>query len=226
MDKAMWDKLAAAGGVVGVVLFVIAGIVIGKMPETDDPASGVTGFFQDNRDQMLWGIFIQGLGVLAVIWFVAALGATMRNAGEGRLASALQIAFAITFAIGGMAAISRGALAFSVADDGDPQTVQSLYQTAGYMDTVSGVLGSGIFLALAGAVLRTRFLVSWWGWVSAAAGLWAIVSSTAWNRDGLWSPDQAGFVTFIVFLVWTAGTSILLTLKMREAPAARPAPTV
>ena len=39
MNKAMWDKLAAAGGIVGVVLFVVAGIVGGKLPETDDPAS-------------------------------------------------------------------------------------------------------------------------------------------------------------------------------------------
>jgi hypothetical protein len=223
MNKAMWDRLAAAGGAVAVVLFVIAGIVIGKMPETDDSADGVASFFQDNRGQVLTGIFLQGLGVVAAIWFVAALGATMRGVGEGRLASALQIAFAVTFSIGGIAAISRGALAFSIADDGDPQTVQSLYQMAGYMDAVSSVIGAGIFLALAGAVVRTHFLNPWWGWLSGLAGLWAVVSATAWNRDGIWSPDQAGFVTFVVFLVWLAGTSILLTLRTREAPSAEAA---
>ena len=227
MDKAMWDKLAAAGGIVGVVLFVVAILVLGQPPEVDDPASGIAEFFQDNRDQVLWSVFLQGLGVLAVIWFIAALGAAMRDAGEGRLAAAMGIAFAITVAIGGAAALVRGSLAFSIAEDADPDIALAFYRLGGYMDTTSNVLAAGFYLAVSGAVVRTGFINRWWGWLSGLLALWAIVSSTAWSRDGLWSPDEAGFVSFVAFLVWVLGTSILLLMKtMRNGRTEPRSPTL
>ena len=217
MDKAMWDRIAAAGGIIGVVLFVIAIFIYGEPPRTNADAGSVASFFQDNRDQVLWALFIQGLGVVAVIWFIGALGAAMRDAGEGRLAAVMGIAFAITVSIAGASALVRGSLAFSIADDGDSETVRSLFQLSGYMDNSSNVIGAALYLAVAGAVVRKRLINVWWGWASGLIGLWAIVSGTAWNRDGIWSPDEAGLVSFVVFLVWVLVTSILLTMKMRES---------
>jgi len=220
MNKAMWDKLAAAGGIIGVVLFVIAIIILGTPPDIDASAQTVADFFQDNRDQVLWATFLQGLGVIAIIWFIGALGAAMRDAGEGRLAAVMGIAFAITFSIGAVAALARGALAFSIAEATDPGISLAFYRMGGYLDTASNMIGAAFFLAVAGAVVRTGLLAKWWGWVTGLGGLWLIISSTAWARDGFWSPDGAGFVSFIVFLVWALVTSILLTMKMRGSTAA------
>ncbi|CAN5810821.1 hypothetical protein BH20ACT14_BH20ACT14_15910 [soil metagenome] len=218
MDKAMWDKLAAAGGIVAVVLIVVGILVVGQPPEISDDAASVADFFQDNRDQVLWGTFLQGLGVLAIIWFIAALGVAMRNAGEGRLAAAMGIAFAITFSVGAVAALLRAALAYSVADEAaDPSVVLALYHSAAAMDTLSSLIGAGIYAAVAGAVIRTGLLHTWWGWLSGVAALWSVVSATAWGRDGFWSPDGAGFISFIVFLAWVLVTSILLTMKGRTS---------
>ena len=213
MDKAMWDRIAAAGGIIGVVLFVVAILIMGQPPEISDDAATVVDFFQDNRDQVLWGGFLQGLGLIALIWFIGALGTAMRDAGEGRLAAVMGIAFAITVSIGAVAALSREALAFSLADEADPGIVHSIYQLTGFMDTSSNLLAGAVYLAVGGAVIRSGLVATWWGWVSTIAALWAIVSATAWGRDGFWSPDQAGFVSFIVFLVWALITSILLTMK-------------
>jgi len=217
MDKAMWDKLAAAGGIVGVAFFLIGLFILGEPPQTSHSAGEVVDFFLDNRDQVLWSLFLQGLGVLAVIWFIGALGAAMRDAGEGRLAAVMGIAFAIVVSIGAVAALVRGSLAFSIAEDGDASTVQSLYQMTGYMDNSSNLIGAGLYLAVGGAVIRTGLVVSWWGWLSTLAGLWAIVSSTAWNRDGSWTPDDVGVANFVVFLVWVLITSSLLTMKAVRA---------
>jgi len=216
----MWDKLAAAGGIVGVVLFVIGIIIVGAPPEIDDNALTVAGFFQDNRDQVLWGGFVQGLGVLAIIWFIAALGAAMRDAGEGRLAAAMGIAFAIAVSIGSVAALARESLAFSIAEEADADVVWSVYQMSALMDTASNVVAAAVYLAVGGAIVRTGLVATWWGWLSTLAGIWAILSSTAWARDGFWSPDGAGFISFIVFLAWALVTSILLTMKMRESGSA------
>lgn len=224
MDKAMWDKLAAAGGIVAVVLFVVAILVMGAPPEISDDAATVADFFRDNRDQVLWATFLQGLGVLGIIWFIAALGAAMRNAGEGRLAAAMGIAFAITVSVGGVAALLRAALAYNVAEEAtDPGVVLALYHSAAAMDTLSNVIAAGVYAAVAGAVIRTGLLATWWGWLSGAAALWSVVSATAWGRDGFWSPEGAGFIGFIVFLAWVLVTSILLTMKTRSAPALEPA---
>ena len=220
MDKAMWDRIAAAGGIIGVALFVVAIVIMGQPPEIGDDAATVVDFFQDNRDQVLWGGFIQGLGVIAIIWFIGALGAAMRDAGEGRLAAVMGIAFAITVSIGAVAALSREALAFSLAEEADPGIVHSIYQLTGFMDTSSNVLAGAVYLAVGGAVIRTGLVATWWGWVSTVAALWAIVSATAWGRDGFWSPDQAGFASFVVFLVWALVTSVLLTMKAGRAETA------
>src|SRR3990170_5313693 len=220
MNKAMWDKIAAAGGIIGVVLLVIGILIMGQPPDIDADATTVADFFKDNRDQVLWGTFIQGLGFLSIIWFIGALGAAMRDAGEGRLAAVLGIAFAITFSIGAVAALARGALAFSIAEAADPGISLSFYRMGGYLDTTSNLIGAAIFIAVAGAVVRTGLVAKWWGWLSGLAGLWAILSSTAWARDGFWSPDGAGFVTFVVFLAWALVTSILLTMKTRQSTSA------
>lgn len=213
MDKAMWDKLAAAGGIIGAVLFVLSIIIMGQPPEVGDDATTVVNFFADNSDKVLWSIFLQGLAVLAVLWFMAALLTAMRDAGEVRLATAAALSFAIVFAIGGVAALSRGALAFSLAEDADPGVVLGFYRMSVYLDTAGNVIGAGFFLAVGGACVRSKILPAWWGWVSTLAGLWLIVGATAWKTDGFWSPDQAGFVSFAVFLGWLLVTSILLTMR-------------
>ena len=144
----------------------------------------------------------------------------MRDAGEGRLAAVMGIAFAIAFSIGAVAALARGALAFSIAEAADPGISLAFYRMGGYLDTASNMIGAAFFLAVAGAVVRTGLVASWWGWVSGLGGLWLIISSTAWARDGFWSPDGAGMISFVVFLAWVLITSILLTMKMRGSTAA------
>jgi uncharacterized protein DUF4386 len=223
MDKATWDKLAAAGGIVGVVLFIVAGVLYGSPPGVDEDAQSVASFFSDSRGQILTSVFLQGLGVLAVLWFVAALVTAMRDAGESRLAAAAFGAFLLAFAVGGTAAIARAGLAYSIADEGI-DVVLPLYHLTVVFDVFTNILGAGLFLAVGGATLRTGLFPRWWGWLSVVAGLVQIVGATAWARDGFWSPTGgAAFICFIVFLVWMLVTSTLLTLKMREAVA--PSPT-
>lgn len=225
MDKAMWDRLAAGGGVVGVVLFVIAGLIYGTPPDVDASTTSIADFFKDNRDQVLWAVFLQGLGVLAILWFVASLVTTMRELGEPRLATAAFGSFLLGFAIGAVAAMANVALAFAVADVADPGVVAAIYHLGRISDTFSGVLIAGMPAAVAGAAFRTRLFPVWWAWLSALFALWAVVSATAWSTDGFWSPDAAGFVAFIAFMVWTLVTSILLFLRTKPVEQVVAQPT-
>lgn len=224
MDRARWDKLAAAGGILGVVLFVVAGIVYGSPPGVDEDATSVASFFDDHRDRVLCTVFLQGLGVLAILWFVPALVQTMREAGEQRLATAAFGSFLLAFSLGGTAALSRATLAYSVADEGG-EVVVPLYHLSVVVDVFASLLGAGLFVAVGAAALRTGIFARWWGWLSVLAGLLSVISATAWARDGFWSPTGGlSFVGFGVFLVWMLVMSILLTMKLREAPAQAPEP--
>jgi hypothetical protein len=48
----------------------VAAIVYGQPRDVDDSTTSIAQFFQDNRDQVLTATFLQGLGVLAILWFV------------------------------------------------------------------------------------------------------------------------------------------------------------
>jgi hypothetical protein len=219
MTNEMWNRLAAAAGMISVVFFVIAGLVYGNPPNLDAEPGAIAEFFVDNRDQVLWAVFIQGLGVLAMVWFFAALVVAIREAGQAQLAAAAALFFVVALALGSIASLTRASLAFTLAEGADAGIVGAFYEVAALMDTSQNVVSAGSYAAVAVAVLRTRLLPAWWGWASAIAALFAVVSATAWNTDGFWSPDGAGYLNFVVYVVWIGVTSLLLTLKTREGTA-------
>lgn len=219
MSKETWDRLGAAAGLASVVVFVVAGLIYGNPPNVDEEAGAVVEFFTDNRDQVLWAVFLQGFGVLALIWFMAAVIMAMRGAGELLLAIAAGLGFALALALGSVATLIRAGLAFTVAEDADPGTVAGLFHLSTLVDMSQNIVSAGFYLPVAVVVLRTGFIPAWWGWVSAVAGVWAVISATAWSRDGFWSPDGAGFITFVIYVVWVGVTSILLLMRARETTA-------
>lgn len=219
MDKRLWDQLAAAGGIVGIVVFIAAFIVAGTFPEVDASGAEIAEFFTDNRGRVLAAVFLQGLGVVAIVWFFAALSTTMREVGEPRLATAAVVSFVVAFAIGAIAAMTYAALAYTVAEDGGEETVRAFYSLGKVADLYSSVLFSGATAAVAGATARAKLFPAWAAWLSGVLGLLLLVSATGWSRDGFWSPDGIGVVGFVAFMLWMVVISALLTLRVRRALA-------
>lgn len=219
MKKEQWDQYAAFAGLLS-VLFLFGGwFVYGSGPSvTDDPAT-ILDFFANNYNRVIWSMFVQGLGVLAMIWFMAALIMAMREAGETLLAVAAGLSFAVALALGSAATIMRSGIAFISVGDVTPDTVAVIFHLGSVIDTGQNMISAGFFLTVAIAALRTRFIPAGWGWVSIAAGLWAVSSTTALNHTGFWSPNQAGFLNLVFYVVWVGGTSILLLKRMRKAAA-------
>jgi hypothetical protein len=219
MSKDMWDRLAAAGGLISLVLFFIGWFIYGKGPSAGDEAATILRFFVDNREQVLWALFVQGLGALAMIWFMSALVLAMRDAGELLLAVTTGLTLILALALGSASTMMRMGVAFIVVGDVDPETVAAIFRLGHILDTSQNIISAGFFLTVALATIRTRFIPAWWGWVSVAAGLWAVVSTTAWNLVGFWSPEGAGFLNLVFYIVWVGGTSILLIMRTREGAA-------
>lgn len=216
MNTETWDRLAAAGGMMSVVLFVVGWLIYGNGPTVADDPGIILRFFADNHDRVIWSMFVQGLGSLAMIWFMAALVMAMLDAREPLLATAAGLSFAVALALGSAATIMRSGLAFISIGDITPDTVAVIFHLGSVIDTGQNMISAGFFLTVAAAALRTRFIPAWWGWVSIAAGLWAVVSTTALNHDGFWSPHGAGFLNLVFYIAWVGGTSILLLKRKRE----------
>lgn len=219
MSKEMWNRLEAASGLISLVLFFAGWLVYGNGPTVADDPATILGFFSGNPDRVIWSMFFQGLASLALIWFMAALCMAMNKADETLMAVAAGLAFAVALALGSAATIMRSGLAFLSVGEVTADTVAVIFYLGSVIDTGQNMISAGFFLPVALAALRTRFIPAWWGWVSVAAALWAIASTTALNHAGFWSPHGAGFLNMVFYIVWVGGASILLLKSKREAAA-------
>ncbi len=219
MSKVTWNRLAAASGLISLVLFFAGWLIYGKGPTVADDPATILAFFANNPNRVTWSMFAQGLGSLALIWFMSALVMAMHKADETLLAVAAGLGFAVALALGSAATIMRSGLAFLSVGDVTADTVAVIFYLGSVIDTGQNMISAGFFLPVALAVLRTRFLPAWWGWVSIAAALWAIASTTALDHSGFWSPHGAGFLNLVFYIVWVGGTSILLLMRKREDAA-------
>jgi hypothetical protein len=152
-----------------------------------------------------------------MIWFMAALVMAMQDVKERVFAVAAALAFAVALALGSAATIMRSGIAFISVGDISADTVALIFYLGSVIDTGQNMISAGFFLAVAIAALRTRFIAAWWGWVSVAAGLWAVASTTALNHSGFWSPHEAGFLNLVFYVVWVGGTSILLLKRSGDS---------
>ena len=219
MKKETWDWLAAAAGLMSVFLIFVGWLVYGGGPTVADTPAVILEFFANNYDSVIWSMFFQGLSALAMIWFMAALVMAMCDAQEQVLAIAAGLSFAVALALGSAATIMRSGIAFISIGDVSPDTVTVIFYLGSVIDTGQNMISAGFFLTVAIAILRTQFIPAWWGWLSIAAGLWAVASTTALNHTGFWSPNQAGFINLVFYVLWVGGTSILLMKRMRKGTA-------
>jgi len=213
------DRLAASAGLLSVLFFVIGGLIYGNGPTVGDDAGTVVAFFTDNRNDVLWAMFVQGFAVLGLIWFMAALMVAMRDAGEPVLAMAGGLAFAVALTLGSASTMMRGGLAFIIVDDVAPGAVVSIFHLGQIIDTAQNIVSAGFYFPVALAALRTKFIPAWWGTLTLLVGIWAVISATAWNHDGFWTPDGAGFVNLLAYIAWVGVTSYLLLTKKTTSAA-------
>ena len=213
---------ASLGGLVFVVLAVLGSLLIFDGPSDSSPAK-MTAWYgsSSNRDHINLGWILTGLGLFALIWFVAALRERVRASEQ---ASPEQGTFLSTIIITGGTAFVAVAMAAVALTDGIKTMSDDTYQHQVYSGVVHGANDATYLMVVTGgaalaalifatsvAVRRYAILprwVSWFGFVAGVAAIFSIV-----------------FFTMIVWLLWIAIASVVLFLRSREtAPAREPAP--
>ena len=116
---AFWERLWRTSGIQFVVLFIIAYIIYGYQPQVGAPANALVAFYDGHRTRILIAVFFFGLNLLNLLWFAAALRATLAEAGQdgwGAAATASSAAFGALFLL---ALAAGAALAYSIAGSGN-----------------------------------------------------------------------------------------------------------
>jgi uncharacterized protein DUF4386 len=196
-------------GILFVALAVIAFIVSGETPDTDDSPAKILAFYIRNDTEQLWAGALLAWGALAYLFFLGALTSVLRAA-EGAVSRLSAVAFAggVVQAIGMLAFAAFSFTLGDTADDGlTPQAAQALsHLNSDFFFPVA--IGTGALMIATGLVIiGSRVLPAWLGWVALLIGIAAVT--------------PVGFFGFLLFLVWTLVVSVLL---WRAASATAPAP--
>jgi hypothetical protein len=209
-----WERLWRTAGIQSVGLFVIAYFVYGYQPHVGASADALVAFYDGGRTRILIAVVLSGLAVLNLLWFAAALRATLADAGQDGWGAA---ATASSAAVGGLFLLLvtvGAALAYSIAGSRNDALTSGLndFAWAGVVLTsfprAMLIMAGSFGLWRAGLISNTLF----------AAGVGAVVltllGGTTWLSGGFWAPDGAysRFVSPIVGLVWVVVVSrVLLT---------------
>ena len=190
------ERWAALGGVLYVILFVVGTILlVGDEPSGDASPGEVVRWYSDSghRDKITLGWALVGLGLFFFLWFLVALRqALIRLVGEGFLPALATVGGAVYAALA-LAGIAVNMAIKTMSDDTYRHQVYPplihAANDAGYVLHSTGGVGVGTMMIAASlAVVRTRVLLVWLGWVGVAAGIVALASIVffPWFLIALW----------------------------------------
>lgn len=215
----LWSSLS---GLVFVVLVVVGSALLFDGPSDGSPAK-MTAWYgsSSNRMHVNFGWILTGLGLFALIWFVAALRERVR---ESEQASPEQGTFLSTIVlVGGTVYVAVAMAGIAVADG-----IKTMSDDTYHHQVYSGIIhaagdASYILVVTAGAAMAALIFatsiaarryeilprwVSWFGFVAGVAAIFSVI-----------------FFTMLLWLLWIAVASVSLFLASRPADAARHEPS-
>ncbi len=211
----LWSSLS---GLVFVVLAVVGSLLIFDGPSDSSPAK-MTAYYQSgsHRSHINIGWILLGLGLFALIWFVAALRERVRESEQGDtfLSTIVLVGGTVYIAIA-MAGIALADGIKTMSDDTYHHQVYSgvihAANDATYIMVVTGGAAmAALIFATSIAVRRYAILPRWVSWFGFVAGVAAILS--------------VAFFTMLFWLLWVAVASVMLFLASRPQAAAGSEPS-
>ena len=206
----LWSSLS---GLVFVVLAVVGSALLFDGPNDGSPAKMAAWYGSNsNRWHVNVGWILTGLGLFALIWFVAALRERVRESEqEGTFLSTIVLVGGTVYVAVAMAGIALTDGIKTMSDDTYRHQVYSgvihAANDASYMLVVTGGAAmAALIFATSIAVRRYAILPRWVSWFGFVAGVAAIFSVI--------------FFTMLVWLLWVAVASISLFLASRRPAAA------
>ncbi len=208
------ERIAALSGIVFVVLILVHAGLQGGAPTLEDPPEDVVRYLVDKDAEIQVGAYLQGLAMVAYLWFVGSLWRVLRAAegGPGGLSVVAAVASAVLVALVAVHIAILTGLSLRADAGLDPAVVSSLYLIAFVILGLSAFAAAALTASVGVLVLRTGTLQRWLGVLSlVSAVLWLLAGIGATTEGEAWG--VIGFVAFVVWLAWTAVTSVLVSRK-------------
>jgi hypothetical protein len=212
-------RLGGLSGIAFVVLAAVGTFIAPVPPKASDSVEKISNYFADHRGAILTGIYLQGIGMVAVLLFVGTLAGLLRDleGGRGPFAVGSTGAAFITGAVVTAGNALTVALAFT-GRDGDAATTRVLFNFYQAFATELWFPITAWIVAASIVYLRASGPLRWIGYLGLVDGVLGLLTGASVARDGFFALGGIlGLLAFALFLLWVIATSIVM-LRQGEAP--------
>ena len=218
---AFWERLWRTAGIQSLLCFIIAYFVYGQQPQVGASADALAAFYGGDRARILIAAVFYGLAVLNLLWFAAAIKATLTDAGQDGWGAA---ATASSAALGGVFLLLTAVVAapaYSIAGSGNQTLTSGLNDLVWAGFVLTSFPRAMLIMSAAFGLWRARLISNALFAAGVAAVVLVLLGGTTW-LSGYWAPDgvYSRFVSPAIGLAWGLVVSgVLLT----RSPATRAA---
>jgi hypothetical protein len=210
MDGSRWERYAAIGGVIFVVLNVVGALIGGSPPAPSDSAAKIAKYYADKDTALETAMWLGGIGTMGLAWWFGSLWRRMARAEGGAARLGLVSLIGLTLAGSGFLASTavNTAAALRAGDIGDSAPY---YYTLGVV--LLGAAGFGIAVHLFATnvlAVRTRILPIWVAGLGVLAGLGFVVSGIVASADDSKAGMVIGLLSFLAWCVWILVVSFVI----------------
>jgi hypothetical protein len=212
MTGTRWQRIGGIAGLVFVVLF-LGNLFTPSTPDGDDATSTFASTIADDRTGHILSIYLEGLGMVFFLAFLASLYGLLRRAEPEGGPSLLALLGGLV--LSGIVLVSSGVYYALVeaSDEGrEPAALRALFELDNFIFLPAGFAFVALYAGIGLSSLSTRSLPAWLGWSAAAfAAVFAV------SMLGLFSDNDDGGVLGIVFFMallaqflWVVAASIVM----------------
>jgi hypothetical protein len=172
--------------------------------------------------RILIAAVLGGLAMLNLMWFAAALRATLADAGQDGWGAAATASSAALGALVLLLMTVSAALAYSIAAAENPALLSGLNDFAWAGVVLSCFPRAMLIMSAAFGLWRAGLISSGLFTVGVAAVVLVLLGATTWVNGGFWAPDglYSRLVSPIIGILWVVVVSCVL---LTRSPATRPA---
>ncbi len=220
--SAFWERLWRLSGINFVAFFIIAYVIYPSQPPLGASADALTAFYEGNRTRILIAVVLSGMAVLNLMWFAAALRATLVGVGQDGWGGAAITASAM---LGGLFLVLitvSAMLASSIGGSGDRAFASGLNNLMWSGVVLTSFPRAMLIMAPTFGLWRAGLISNAVFGIGVAAIVLVLLGGTTWVNGGFWTPDgsYSRFVSPLIGLAWVLVVSRVLLTK---SPATRAA---
>jgi hypothetical protein len=202
-----WQRRAAVAGLAFVAFSVASTFVAGAPPASDASTAKVTAHFRQHSGAIKVSLWLGGIGIMALLWWLGALWRMLSRAESERprltVVACISLGSALALAVGSGSFTAAGAQRIGDIGDG----AQLMYTLSLIFIAAAG-FGLSVFLAATCTLnVRARVFPAWTNVVGGLVAAAFVAGTLAVTTDAN-AINVVNVAAFLGWCVWMVGVSI------------------